>query len=146
MRVGMRIGFGIALALLAAGIVYAFTAHEREGAVLLLLCAVAFAYVGLVLRRAVRAPASPEESSGPARPAGQHSGEPETVEPSIWPFVFSVAALALVVGVVGAHWVLIPGGIVFVGAAAGWFTDIGRQRRAGAVAHAGSGSGLEHQE
>src|SRR5581483_5736477 len=67
MRIGMRIGFGIALALLVAGAVYGVTAHEREGAVLLLLCAVAFAYVGLVLRRAVRGPSSPEDAGGPAQ-------------------------------------------------------------------------------
>jgi Ca2+/Na+ antiporter len=147
MRIGMRIGFGIALALLVAGTVYAVTAHEREGAVMLLLCAVAFAYVGLVLRRAVRAPAAHEEDVGPAAPATEeHAAETETVEPSVWPFVFSIAALALVVGVVGARWVLIPGGILFVGAAAGWFRDVGRQRRGGGLAHTGSGSGLERQQ
>ncbi len=146
MRIGMRIGFGIALALLVAGAVYGVTAHEREGAVLLLLCAVAFAYVGLVLRRAVRGPSSPEDAGGPAGPAAEeHAEGPEAAAPSIWPFVFSIAALVLVVGIVGAHWVLIPGAIVFAGAAAGWFKDVGRQRRAG-VADAGSASGLEHQQ
>jgi hypothetical protein len=71
------------------------------------------------------------------------------VGPTIWPFVFSVAALFLVIGIVALRWILIPGGILFVGAAAGWFIDIERQWHPGELVVAGGGDGssaLEHQQ
>jgi len=60
------------------------------------------------------------------------------IGPTIWPFVFSIAALLLVVGIVGIRWILIPGGILFAGAAAGWFRDIRQQwhPHGSATAHA----------
>ncbi len=126
MRVVMWISLGLGLFLAVAGTVYATTAYEWRGAVLLLVCAVAFLYVGIVLRGAFRRASAPgtqgaEAEEGPI--------EPEHVGPTIWPFVFSIAALLLVVGVVGIRWVLIPGAILFLGAGAGWFRDIERQKR-----------------
>ena len=59
---------------------------------------------------------------------GEPSEEPEEVPQTIWPFVVSIAALLLVIGAVGIHWVLILSAIVFVGAGAGWFLEIQRQR------------------
>src|SRR5207249_882705 len=50
MSVGMRIALGLGLFLAVTGIVFAVTAHEWRGTVLLLVCAVSFTYVGLVLR------------------------------------------------------------------------------------------------
>jgi hypothetical protein len=76
--------------------------------------------------------------------------ESEVLGGSIWPFVFSIAAVFLVVGVVGVWWVLIPGAVLFLGAAAGWFMDIKRQWHAGDLsashAAAGSPSGLEREQ
>ncbi len=139
MRVGMRIALSLALFLAIAGAVYATTAYDWRisGTVLLVVCAVSALYVGLVFRRAVRrasvpitkeAPPPEEPSAGPAE---AHVG------PTIWPFVFSIAALLLVVGIVGAHWLLIPGTILFIGAGTGWFLDIKRQWHPGnrAAAH-----------
>ena len=52
------------------------------------------------------------------------------VPPTIWPFGFSVAALALVVGAVVATKVLVPLGLaLFAAAAAGWFADVRRTAR-----------------
>jgi carbonic anhydrase/acetyltransferase-like protein (isoleucine patch superfamily) len=52
------------------------------------------------------------------------------VRPTIWPFAFSIAALALVVGAVVATRVLVPLGLaLFAGAAVGWFTDVRRAHR-----------------
>src|SRR5438552_2598518 len=125
MTVGRRIALGLAAFLAVTGIVYALTAYEWRGTVLLLVFVVSFSYVGLVLRGAWRRASVPvtQETMAPE----ELSVESEHIGPTIWPFVFSIAALLLVVGLVGIHWVLIPSGIVFVGAGAGWFLDIKRQ-------------------
>jgi len=52
------------------------------------------------------------------------------VPPTIWPFAFSIAALALVVGAVVATRILVPLGLaLFVAAAIGWFADVRRTHR-----------------
>jgi hypothetical protein len=145
----MRIAQGLGLFLAVTGVVYALTAYEWRGTVLLLVCAASFTYVGLVLRGAVRQASVPvtKETTAPE----QLAVESAHIGPTIWPFVLSVAALLLVVGLVGAHWVLIPAGILFVGAGAGWFFDIKRQWHPGELAAAhgpampGGGSALEDE-
>jgi hypothetical protein len=127
MNVGMRIALALALFMAIAGTVYALTAYEWRGAVLLLVLAVAFLYVGLVLRAAVRRAAVPVTQETIAEEGT--SVESEHIGPTIWPFVFSIAALLLVIGIVGIRWIVIPGAIVFLAAAAGWFSDIRRQHR-----------------
>ncbi len=134
MKVGMRIALSLALFLAVAGIVFGITAHEWRGTVLLLVCAVSFTYIGLVLRGAVRRASVPVTKETMA--AEEESVESAHIGPTIWPFVFSIAALLLVVGIVGVHWVLIPSGILFFGAGAGWFLDIKRQWHPGALAAA----------
>ncbi len=140
----MRLALGLALFLLVAGLVYVVTSHEYRGSVLLLVCAAAIAYVGLVVRGAVRRAGSPEHP-----PVQAIVPEEEAhVGPTIWPFVFSIAALLLVVGILAPHWILIPGGILFIGAGAGWFTDIKRQWSADHLlaGAGGNGSALQHQQ
>jgi Cytochrome c oxidase subunit IV len=127
MNVGMRIALALALFMAVAGTVYASTAREWRGAVLLLVLAVAFLYVGLVLRGAVRRASVPVSQETTAE-EGASVGS-EHIGPTIWPFVFSVAALLLVIGIVGVRWIIVPGAIVFVAAAAGWFSDIRRQHQ-----------------
>lgn len=133
MRVGMRIVLSLAVFLGITGIVYAVTSYEWRGTVLLLVGGVSFLFVGVVLRGAVRQPSVPvtTETMAPE----ELSVESEHIGPTIWPFVFSIAALLLVVGLV-IRWVLIPAGIVFIGAAAGWFLDIKRQWHPGELAAA----------
>lgn len=132
----MWVALGLAVFLAVAGTVFATTAYEWRGTVLLLVCALAFLYIALVLRGAVRRASVPETQERMA--AEERSVEPEHIGPTIWPFVFSLAALLLVVGIVGLRWVLIPGGILFAGAAAGWFRDVKQQwhQHGSATAHA----------
>jgi Cytochrome c oxidase subunit IV len=150
MRVSMRIALGLAAFLGVAGIVFAVTSREWRGTVMLLVCAVAIGYVGLVLRGAVRAASVPV--TGEALASEELEVESEHIGPTIWPFVLSIAALLLVIGLVAVHWVLIPTGILFIGAGAGWFLDIKRQRHLGelGLAHQqatpGGGSTLEDQQ
>ena len=149
MKLMTRIALSLGLFLAVAGVVLAIAAQEWRGTVLLLVCAVAVSYVGLVLRGAVRrasVPVTPETMA-----PEQLSVESEVLGGSIWPFVLSVAAVFLVVGVVGVRWVLIPAGVLFGGAGAGWFLDIKRQWHAGelSASHAvagGSPSGLEQEQ
>jgi hypothetical protein len=137
MRVAMRIALGLTIFLLVAGGVYWFSSYEWRGSVMLIVLGVAFGYVTLVFRGALR------RASLPATP--QTMVEEEVAEahvgPTIWPFVFSLAAVLLVVSVVGLHWAVIPGVILLVGAGVGWFLDIKHQWHPGELhaAHAGGG-------
>jgi hypothetical protein len=135
MRLATRILFGLSgFLLVAAGVYwtmsYTGTARNRDpaGPALLAVAAVGFGYTGLVLwaaaRRADREAAAEHAAPGAEHATGVH------VPPTIWPFGFSVAALALVVGAVVATRVLVPLGLaLFAAAAAGWFADVRRTAR-----------------
>ena len=135
MRLATRILFGLSGFLLVAAAVYwtmsyTGTAQNRDpaGPALLAVAAVGFGYTGLVLwaagRRADREAAAEHAAPGAGPAAVAH------VPPTIWPFGFSVAALALVVGAVVATKVLVPLGLaLFAAAAAGWFADVRRTAR-----------------
>jgi hypothetical protein len=43
--------------------------------------------------------------------------------------VLALSAIAFVLGVLGAKWLFVLGGVLFVVAAAGWFMDVRRQWR-----------------
>ena len=135
MRLATRILFGLSGFLLLAAAVYwtmsyTGTAQNRDpaGPALLVVAAVGFGYTGLVLwaaaRRADREATADHAAPGPEQTTVAH------VPPTIWPFGFSVAALALVVGAVVAGKVLVPLGLaLFAAAAAGWFADVRRTAR-----------------
>jgi Zn-dependent membrane protease YugP len=92
------------------------------------IAAVAFGYTGLVLRAAARR-ADREAAAAHATPHPE-AATMAHVRPTIWPFAFSIAALALVVGAVVATRVLVPLGLaLFAGAAVGWFADVRRAHR-----------------
>jgi hypothetical protein len=142
MKVGMRIALGLAVFIGAAAIVYYVMSQEWRGTVMLCVLAVSFLYVALVLRGAVRRASVP--------PTPQTMAEEEVteaaVQPTIWPFVISLAAVLVVVGAVVAAWVLIPGLILLLGAGVGWMVDIKRQWHPGelhAAAAAGPASPLQ---
>ena len=101
MRLATRILFGLSGFLLLAAVVYwtmsyTGTARSRDpaGPALLAVAAVGFGYTGLVLwaaaRRADREAAAEHAAPGAERATVVH------VPPTIWPFGFSIAALALV--------------------------------------------------
>jgi hypothetical protein len=135
MRLATRILFALSGFLLLAAAVYwtmsyTGTAQNRDpaGPALLAVAAVGFGYTGLVLwaaaRRADREAAAEHAAPGAEQATVAH------VPPTIWPFGFSIAALALVVGAVVATKVLVPLGLaLFAAAAAGWFADVRRTAR-----------------
>ena len=133
MRLLTRILFGLGGFLLAAVAVYWLMSYQGAGRdpagpALMGIAAVAFGYTGLVLwaaaRRADREAADEQTASGPEGATVVH------VHPTIWPFAFSIAALALVVGAVVATRVLVPLGLaLFAAAAVGWFAEVRRAHR-----------------
>jgi hypothetical protein len=135
MRLATRILFGLSGFLLLAAAVYwtmsyTGTAQNRDpaGPALLAVAAVGFGYTGLVLWTAARR-ADREAAAEHAAPGAEHASVAH-VPPTIWPFAFSIAALALVVGAVVATKILVPLGLaLFVAAAAGWFADVRRTAR-----------------
>jgi Cytochrome c oxidase subunit IV len=132
-RLLIRILFGLGGFLLAAAAVYWLMGYrgagrDPAGPALLGVAAIAFGYTGLVLwaaaRRADREAAAERAAAGPEGATVAH------VRPTIWPFAFSIAVLALVVGAVVATWILVPLGLaVFAAAAVGWFADVRRAHR-----------------
>jgi Cytochrome c oxidase subunit IV len=135
MRLATRILFALSGFLLLAAAVYwtmsyTGTAQNRDpaGPALLAVAAVGFGYIGLVLWTAARR-ADREAAAEHAAPGAEHATVAH-VPPTIWPFGFSIAALALVVGAVVATKVLVPLGLaLFAAAAAGWFADVRRTAR-----------------
>jgi hypothetical protein len=133
MRLVTRILFGLTGFLAVAAGVYWVTSHQGAGRdpagpALMGIAAVAFGYTGLVLRAAARR-ADQEAAAEHATP-GPKAATLVHVPPTIWPFAFSIAALALVVGAVVASRILVPLGLaLFVAAAVGWFADVRRAHR-----------------
>jgi hypothetical protein len=125
-KVTSVVGFALAAFLLAAGGIFYFTSHEATGGLLLTIAAVGSAYVGLVARSAARR----AEGGEPAEPVDEQGEAEETINPTIWPLVISLAALGIVLGVVLAKWLLILGILLFLLSGVGWFNDIRRQHSA----------------
>jgi len=130
MRLATRILFGLSGFLALAAAVYwvmSYQGASRDpaGPALMGIAGVAFGYTGLVLwaaaRRADREAAAEHATPGPKGATLAH------VPPTIWPFAFSIAALALIVGAVVATRILVPLGLALVVVAAvGWFADVRR--------------------
>ncbi|HEX2424779.1 MAG TPA: cytochrome c oxidase subunit 4 [Actinomycetota bacterium] len=138
MRVAMRIVLALAIFILVAGVVYLVSSSEARGSVMLIVLAISLTYLTLVFRGALRraSVAATPETMEEEEVAEAHIG------PTIWPFVFSLAAVLLVFGLVGLHWIVIPGVILLIGAAAGWFLDIKHQWHPGEL-HAAGARGSE---
>jgi hypothetical protein len=134
MRLVTRILFGLAGFLLSAAAVYWLMSYQGAGRdpagpALMGVAGIGFGYTGLVLWAAARqadreAAAAEQTAPGPKGATMAH------VPPTIWPFAFSIAALAVVVGAVAATRILVPLGLaLFVAAAVGWFADVRRAHR-----------------
>jgi hypothetical protein len=127
----------IALFLIVDGSIYLATAREWTGGLLIMATSIAFVYMGYILRGAVRR-ASKEMAEDPTEVGGvvlDHVG------PTIWPVGFAVAAVLLAAGSVAVRWLLIPGAILFVASALGWFMDVRHQHEA----HHGSSDDVSHE-
>jgi hypothetical protein len=133
MRLATRILFGLGGFLALAAAVYWVTSHQGAGRdpagpALMGIAAVGFSYTGLVLRAAARR--ADREAAAEHAAAGPKGTTVAHVRPTIWPFAFSIAALALVIGAVVASRILVPLGLaLFVAAAVGWFADVRRAHR-----------------
>jgi hypothetical protein len=114
--------FGVFLILLGGG--YGLASADYEGLALALTVAGGALLVGAYAAAAVRR-ARTGLAAGAPEPAG---GEPH-VAPTIWPLVFAVAMVGLVVGAVGSPWALLAGGALGVVAGVGWALDVIRQGR-----------------
>ena len=122
-KIMLRIG----LYLLVAAVIYGITAHEEVGGVLLAVAALTFGYLAFVIRTAVRGveKVAPEERGD----AEEAVIEMAHVGPTIWPFIFSIAAIILGFGIALTRWLLPVGGVLFIAAAVGWFLDIRGQNQ-----------------
>lgn len=147
--------------LIGAGVVYGVMARDYEGLTLSLMVAGGALLFGgygrSALRRARTALGSATESTAPAAddpttpratemptpPAPETAADAEPhIGPTIWPLVFAVSAIGLILGAVAVRWALLPGAILFVLASVGWVLDVHRQWHHHAAGLAGHGSGL----
>ena len=119
MSIWARVVLGLAAFLFVAGTIHWATSDDHVGGSLMIISAAGFTYLGLYVRRTMRRVAAAEA-------AYEELPEPH-VGPTIWPFVFSLGAIALALGAVIGPWLLAIGGVVSAAAAVGWFVDVGRQ-------------------
>ena len=133
MKPTSRVLLGLAIFLVVDSIVYIVTAHEYTGGPLILITGLAFAFLctnlWLTAHRAERQVKKDPTELGAV--------ELDHVSPTIWPAAFSVAAILLAIGAAIVWWLMIPGGILFVASAIGWFLDVRTQR----IHHGGPGHG-----
>jgi hypothetical protein len=122
-----RIAIGLGTFLIVTGVVYGLVG-EYEGGTEMLTVAGGALLVGVYLVRTVqRARAT---LAAQAAGAGPGAGETEPhVAPTIWPLVFALSMIGLVIGAVGSRWALAGGGILLLAALVGWSLDVRRQWR-----------------
>ncbi len=138
-----RIFTGLGAFLIVMGIVYGLVTGEYEGTTEMLTVAGGGLLIGVYLARTVqRARAAVAAEAAGGGPVGD--SEPH-VPPTIWPLVFALSTIGIVLGSVGPRWVLAAGAVVLVVSLVGWSLDVRRQWRhhdhaagVGAAAHGGS--------
>jgi hypothetical protein len=128
-----RIGMILGGFLIVGGLIYgAITGlmgpqKEWEGFALILTVAGGALLIGSYVTRAVQRARErlAAEAAGRAR-----AGDTEPhVAPTIWPLIFALSMIGLVIGAVESRWALVGGGVLLVAALAGWSLDIRRQWR-----------------
>jgi Cytochrome c oxidase subunit IV len=117
-----RISLALGAFLIVAGVIYGLVTYEWEGFTLMLTVAGGALLVGTYLTRAVQR----ARAALAAQEAGARDTEPH-VEPTIWPLIFALSMIGLVIGAVLSRWVLAAGGVVLVAALVGWSLDVRRQ-------------------
>jgi cobalamin synthase len=113
-----RIGLILGVLFLIDSFVYLGLQSNKQGFVLILFTGVGFAYLGCYALLAVRKARHEAAEEG--------LGEPH-VGPTIWPLVFAVSAVVMVVGILVTPVILVIGGILFVVAAVGWISAARKQ-------------------
>jgi hypothetical protein len=128
MKLFSRIFTGLGAFLIVMGIVYALVTREYEGGTEMLTVAGGGLLIGVYLARAVqRARVAVAAQAAGAAP-GAADTEPH-VPPTIWPLVFALSTIGIVLGSVGPRWVLAAGAVVLVVSLVGWSLDVRRQWR-----------------
>jgi hypothetical protein len=123
-----KVFLSLGVFLIAAGIGYGRTAYEHEGFTLMIIVAGGALLIGVYLAYAVqRARAALSERDTAARLAAEEA-EPH-ITPTIWPLVFALSMIGLVVGAVASRWAFVGGGALLVVAGLGWVLDVRRQWR-----------------
>ncbi|MBO0773218.1 MAG: cytochrome c oxidase subunit 4 [Actinobacteria bacterium] len=127
-----RIGMILGAFLIVAGLIYGAVTglmgpqKEWEGFTLILTVAGGALLIGSYFTRAVQR--ARERLAAEAAGAGAGDSEPH-VAPTIWPLIFALSMIGLVIGAVESRWALVGGGVLLVAALAGWSLDIRRQWR-----------------
>ena len=116
-----------------AAVVYAFTAKELAGAVMLGVFSVALLYIATVLEHA-----GPYDHAEIDENAEPELGPEHMLPGSWWPLVMAVGAAITLLGLKFAPILMGIGAGVFLLAAVGWFVAISRQHEEHA-AHGGAG-------
>jgi hypothetical protein len=122
-----RIIVGFGAFLIVPGVIYGVVTYEWEGTTLMLIVAGGALLVGAYLISAVQRARTALTARAGEAPGGADA-EPH-VGPTIWPLVFALSTIGLVVGAVGPRWALVGGGLLFVAAGVGWILDIRQQWR-----------------
>jgi hypothetical protein len=122
-----RITLSLGAFLIVAGVVYALVTYEWEGVTLMFTVAGGALLAGTYLGQAVQR-ARAWLTAQPAGATGDAGTEPH-VAPTIWPLIFALSMIGLVIGAVESRWALAGGGILLVVALAGWSLDVRRQWR-----------------
>jgi hypothetical protein len=139
-----RIFMGLGAFLIVVGIVYGLVAGEYEGTTEMLTVAGGGLLIGVYLSRAVQR-ARAAVAAEAAGAGGAADSEPH-VPPTIWPLVFALSMIGIVLGSVGPRWVLAAGAVVLVASLAGWSLDVRRQwRHHDHAADAGAAQGGAHR-
>jgi hypothetical protein len=99
---------------------------EWEGFTLMLTVAGGALLIGTYLTRAVQR--AREQLAAERAAAAAEEGEPH-VAPTIWPLIFALSMIGLVIGAVESRWALVGGGVLLVASLVGWSLDIRRQWR-----------------
>ena len=132
MQLMARLFLALGVFLVVTGAIYGVRGYDYEGLTLMLTTAGGALLVGGYLAQALQR-ATAAAARGPVR----LEGEPH-VGPTIWPLVFALALVPLIVGALGSRWLLAVGTVAVVVAGAGWALDVQRQWQAhfhGAQAH-----------
>ena len=138
-----RITLSLGAFLIVAGIIYGLIAQEYEGLTLMFTVAGGGLLVGTYVGRAVQR-ARAWLAAQPAGTTGGGDTEPH-VAPTIWPLIFALSMIGLVIGAVESRWALAGGGILLVVALVGWSLDVRRQwRHPDHAAGAGAAHGEAH--
>lgn len=123
-----RIAMGLGAFLIVTGIVYGLVAGEYEGLTEMLTVAGGALVVGVYLTRAVQRARATVAAQAAGTGTAAEDTEPH-VAPTIWPLVFALSMIGLVLGAVGFPWALAMGGVLLAAALVGWSLDVRRQWR-----------------